>query len=75
MGEEVVNFWEVEDLLDDIEDFVVEQVIKSLIFVSNFWVLYEVGIVCVREESGEFIKNFLGEKVIVLREWNLLFFL
>ena len=72
MGEEAVNLWEAEDPPDDIEDPVVEQATKSSISASNPWVLYEAGIVCAREESGELIKNSSGEKVIVLREWNLL---
>ena len=72
MGEEVVNLWEAEDPPDDMEDPVVEQATKSSISASNPWVLYEAGIVCAREESGELIKNSSGEKVIVLREWNLL---
>ena len=72
MGEEVVNLWEAEDPPDDIEDPVVEQATKSSISASNPCVLYEAGIVCAREENGELIKNSSGEKVIVLREWNLL---
>ena len=72
MGEEVVNLWEAEDPPDDIEDPVVEQATKSSIAASNPWVLYEAGIICAREENGELIKNSSGEKVIVLREWNLL---
>ena len=72
MGEEVVNLWEAEDPPDDIEDPVVEQATKSSISASNPWVLYEAGIICAREENGELIKNSSGEKVIVLREWNLL---
>ena len=72
MGEEAVNLWEAEDPPDDIVDPVVEQATKSSISASNPWVLYEAGIVCAREESGELIKNSSGEKVIVLREWNLL---
>ena len=72
MGEETVNLWAAEDPPDDIEDPVVEQATKSSISASNPWVLYEAGIVCAREESGELIKNSSGEKVIVLREWNLL---
>ena len=72
MGEEAVNLWEAEDPPDDIEDPVVEQATKSSISASNPWVLYEAGIACAREESGELIKNSSGEKVIVLREWNLL---
>ena len=66
------NLWEAEDPPDDMEDPVVEQATKSSISASNPWVLYEAGIVCAREESGELIKNSSGEKVIVLREWNLL---
>ena len=57
MGEEVVNLWEAEDPPDDMEDPVVEQATKSSISASNPWVLYEAGIVCAREESGELIKN------------------
>ena len=72
MGEEAVNLWEAEDPPDDLEDPIVEQATKSSISASNPWVLYEAGIVCAREESGELIKNSSGEKVIVLREWNLL---
>ena len=72
MGEEVVNLWEAEDPPDDMEDPIVEQATRSSIFASNPWVLYEAGIVCAREENGELIKNSSGEKVIVLREWNLL---
>ena len=72
MGEEVVNLWEAEDPPDDIEDPVVEQATKSSISASNPWDLYEAGIICAREENGELIKNSSGEKVIVLREWNLL---
>ena len=72
MGEEIVTLWEAEDPPDDIEDPVVEQATKSSISASNPWVLYEAGIVCAREENGELIKNSSGEKVIVLREWNLL---
>ena len=72
MGEEIVNLWEAEDPPDDIEDTVVEQATRSSISASNPWVLYEAGIVCAREENGELIKNSSGEKVIVLREWNLL---
>ena len=30
------------------------------------------GIICAREENGELTKNSSGEKIIVLREWNLL---
>ena len=70
MGEEAVNLWEAEDPPDDIVDPVVEQATKSSISASNPWVLYEAGIVCAREESGELIKNSSGEKVIVLREWK-----
>ena len=55
-----------------IEDPTVEQATKSSIAASNPWVLYEAGIICAREENGELIKNSSGEKVIVLREWNLL---
>ena len=29
-------------------------------------------IICAREENGELTKNSSGEKIIVLREWNLL---
>ena len=72
MGEEAVNLWEAEDPPDDLEDPIVEQATKSSISASNPWVLYEAGIVCAREENGELIKNSSGEKVIVLREWNLL---
>ena len=72
MGEEVVNLWEAEGPPDDIEDPIVEQATKSSISASNPWILYEAGIVCAREENGELIKNSSGEKVIVLREWNLL---
>ena len=72
MGEEVVNLWEAEDPPDDMEDPIVEQATRSSISASNPWVLYEAGIVCAREENGELIKNSSGEKVIVLREWNLL---
>ena len=71
MGEEIVNLWEAEDPPDDFVD-PVEQATKSSISASNPWVLYEAGIVCAREENGELIKNSSGEKVIVLREWNLL---
>ena len=72
MGEEAVNLWEAEDPPDDLEDPIVEQATKSSISASNPWVLYEAGIVCAREVNGELIKNSSGEKVIVLREWNLL---
>ena len=72
MGEEVVNLWEAEDPPDELEDPVVEQATRSSISASNPWVLYEAGIVCAREENGELTKNSSGEKVIVLREWNLL---
>ena len=72
MGEEVVDLWEAEDPPDDDEDFVVEQATRSSISASNPWVLFEAGIICAREENGEIIKNSSGEKVIVLREWNLL---
>ena len=71
MGEEVVDPWEAEDPPDDDEDFVVEQATRSSISASNPWVLYEAGIICAREENGEITKNSSGEKVIVLREWNL----
>ena len=73
MGEEVVNLWEAEDPPDEMEDPVVEQATKSSISASNPWVLYEAGIICAREENGELTKNSSGEKVIVLREWSLLF--
>jgi len=72
MGEEVVNLWEAEDPPDEIEDTVVEQVTRKSISASNPWVLYEAGIICAREENGELTKNSSGEKVIDLREWNLL---
>ena len=72
MGEEVVNLWEAEDPPDELEDPIVEQATRSSISASNPWVLYEAGIVCAREENGELTKNSSGEKVIVLREWNLL---
>ena len=72
MGEEIVDLWEAEDPPDDIEDPVVSQATKSSISASNPWVLYEANIVCAREENGELIRNSSGEKVIVLREWNLL---
>ena len=72
MGEEIVDLWEAEDPPDDMEDPVVSQVTKSSISASNPWVLYEANIVCAREENGELIRNSSGEKVIVLREWNLL---
>ena len=72
MGEEVVNLWEAEDPPDEVEDPVVEQATRSSISASNPWVLYEAGIICAREENGELTKNSSGEKIIVLREWNLL---
>ena len=72
MGEEVVDPWEAEDPPDDDEDFVVEQATRSSISASNPWVLYEAGIICARQKNGEISKNSSGEKVIVLREWNLL---
>ena len=72
MGEEVVNLWEAEDPPDEIEDPFVEQATRSSISASNPWVLYEAGIICARQENGEISKNSSGEKVIVLREWNLL---
>ena len=72
MGGEVVDLWEAEDPPDDVENPVVEQATRSSISASNPWVLYEAGIICARQENGEIIKNSSGEKVIVLREWNLL---
>ena len=72
MGEEVVDLWEAEDPPDDDDDSVVEQATRSSISASNPGVLYEAGIICAREGDGEIIKNSSGEKVIVLREWNLL---
>ena len=72
MGEEVVDLWEAEDPPDDDDDSVVEQATRSSISASNPWVLYEAGIICAREENGELTKNSSGEKVIDLREWNLL---
>ena len=72
MGEEIVDLWEAEDPPDDMEDPVVTQVTRSSISASNAWVLYEANIVIAREENGEIIRNSSGEKVIVLREWNLL---
>ena len=72
MGEEVVDLWEAEDPPDEVEDPVVEQATRSSISASNPWVLYEAGTICAREENGELTKNSSGEKIIVLREWNLL---
>ena len=72
MGEEVVNLCEAEDPPDELKDPVVEQATRSSISASNPWVLYEAGIICAREENGELTKNSSGEKIIVLREWNLL---
>ena len=72
MGEEVVDLWGAEDPPDDVEDPVVTQATRSSISASNPWVLYEAGIICAREENGELTKNSSGEKIIVLREWNLL---
>ena len=72
MGEEVVDLWEAEDPPDDDDDSVVEQATRSSISASNPGVLFEAGIICAREGDGEIIKNSSGEKVIVLREWNLL---
>jgi len=72
MGEEAVDLWGAEDPPDDVEDPVVTQATRSSISASNPWVLYEAGIICAREENGELTKNSSGEKIIVLREWNLL---
>ena len=72
MGEEVIDLWEAGDPPDEVEDPVVEQATRSSISASNPWVLYEAGIICAREENGELIKNSSGEKIIVLRGWNLL---
>ena len=72
MGEEIVDLWEAEDPPDDMEDPVVTQVTSSSISASNAWILYEANIIIAREENGELIRNSSGEKVIVLREWNLL---
>ena len=72
MGEEIVDLWEAEDPPDDMEDPVVTQVTRSSISASNAWILYEANIIIAREENGELIRNSSGEKVIVLREWNLL---
>ena len=66
------DLWEAEDPPDEVEDPVVEQATRSSISASNPWVLYEAGIICAREENGELTKNSSGEKIIVLREWNLL---
>ena len=54
-------------------DFLPDEVVTTAttsMSASNPWLFYESGLVCVKSDEAELLKNSSGQKVINLREWD-----